>query len=75
MIAEIKKLREQFEINTNIIIEPCQENWKKYARWLESIIIDNKDNEIVKKHEILKEKIYKTMDELEMAISNRITEE
>ena len=71
-MRECKKLlRLRFEAETDIVVQSCLEDWKKYAEWLEKLSVKQINCELEKENNFLRKRMEKAMDILEEGISGR----
>ena len=62
-------LRQRFQAQTDIEVDPQPGDWKRYAEWLEKLSIKELNSELVKENEMLRNKIQEAMDVLEQGIT------
>lgn len=62
-------LRQRFQAQTDIEVDPQPGDWKQYAEWLEKLSIKELNSELVKENEMLRNKIQEAMDVLEQGIT------
>ncbi|MFC1617547.1 hypothetical protein ACFL2K_04945 [Candidatus Margulisiibacteriota bacterium] len=67
-----QELHQQFEAETDIIIEPNSEDWKKYANWLEKLAIAKMNNAVIKEKNHLRKTLYLMSDMIEKGVSDRV---
>lgn len=65
-----QRLRLRFQAETDVEIEPCPEDWKLYAEWLEKLAVNDLNNEMVKENELLLKKIQEAMETLEEGLKS-----
>ena len=63
-----KMLRLRFQAKTDVEIDPTPSDWQQYAEWLEVLAIKELNNEMLKEHGMLKQKMRQAMDVLEKGI-------
>lgn len=61
-----EKLRLRFEAETDVVIDPYPEDWKKYAEWLENLSIKEFNNEIINENELLRKAIQEAINVLDV---------
>ena len=62
-------LRQRFQAQTDIEVDPQPCDWKRYAEWLEKLPIKELNSELVKENEMLRNRIQEAMDVLEQGIT------
>ena len=62
-------LRQRFQAQTDIEVDPQPGDWKRYAEWLEKLSIKELNSELVKENEMLRNKIQEAIDVLEQGIT------
>lgn len=72
MEDSIRKLRFDFEAETDIIIDKSPEDWQKYAKWLERLTINEMNNRMIKENTVLKDMMQEALNVLQEGIVNRI---
>jgi hypothetical protein len=60
-----QRLRLRFQAETDVEVDPCPQDWKRYAEWLEKLAIKKLNNQLVKENNLLLEKIQEAMNALE----------
>jgi hypothetical protein len=66
-------LRQRFQAQTDVEIDPEPENWKRYAVWLEKLSIKELNSELAKENEMLRNKMQEAMGALEAGITGTRT--
>ncbi len=61
-------LRQRFQAQTDVEIDPEPANWKRYSLWLEELAIGELNNELVKENEVLRKVMLKAMNVLALGI-------
>ena len=64
-------LRQRFEAETDIEIEPRSPDWKQYAEWIEKLSVRKINNGLVMENEMLRNSMQEAMNTLEAGISGR----
>lgn len=62
-------LRQRFQAQTDIEVDPQLGDWKRYAEWLEKLTIKELNSELVKENEMLRNRIQEAIDVLEQGIT------
>ncbi len=71
MKANRNPLRERFQAETDVEIDPQPEDWRRYALWLEKLSLKELNNELIRENELLRSRMRKAMDTLEAGITGR----
>ena len=66
-------LRQRFQAQTDIEVDPQPCDWKRYAEWLEKLSIKELNSELAKENEMLRNRIQETIDILEQGITGADT--
>ncbi len=72
MDPTISELRTRFECETDIKIDPSIEDWKAYALWLESGVVDKLNQEAIAENQKLRDAFYQVTDILDRAVTEPI---
>lgn len=72
MDENVRKLRFDFEAETDIDIDESSENWQEYAQWLEKLSVSKLNNEMVKENDALRNMMNEAMGLLEEGVVSRI---
>ncbi len=66
-------LRQRFQAETDVEMDPQPQDWGKYAVWLEGLAVKELNNELVRENEFLRAKMGEAADVLEEGITGRYT--
>ena len=64
-------LRQRFQAETDVEIDPQSADWEQYSKWLEHLAINELNNELVIENELLRSKMQEAVDILYEGISGR----
>ncbi len=64
-------LRQRYQAETDVEIDPQPIDWEQYATWLEHLAINEVNNELVLENELLRSKMKEAIDTLYEGISGR----
>ncbi len=66
-------LRQRFQAETDVEVEPVPADWEQYALWLENLAIHELNNELIKENKFLRNKIEQASKALVEGITGRYT--
>ena len=72
MEESIKKLRFDFEAETDIVVDKSPEDWQRYAMWLEKITVNELNKQMVKENVVLKDMMQEALNLLQEGIVARV---
>ncbi len=62
-------LRQRFQAQTDIEVDPQPQDWKQYAEWLEKLAVKELNNELIIENEVLWNRMREARDVLEEGIT------
>ncbi len=62
-------LRQRFQAQTDVEVDPQPEDWRRYAEWLERISIKKLNNELAEENEMLRNRMQTAMNVLEAGVT------
>lgn len=72
MDERIKKLRFDFEAETDIALDKSPDDWQNYALWLEKLTIEKLNGQMIKENDVLKNMVNDVVARLQEGIVQRV---